>query len=1365
MVIMSVRNDILIELVKEVLGPRDGPNEILAHGHDPRDEYITGVLAPNSLTQSILNIDADIDDIGKEATSEEDQDSQLKISAPEIFAPALHPKDLPRSLGISFTIESNNDVPLIEICTTWARYLPHSEGWIRTPLSFISGPIPINEANEWDTNDNVKIILRSSLQDNGDYKVSVYLQNIINQVEARPTTSEFVFQPQIRVYCPDGINLKPVGRDVDQSRNHQGDVGNDDSGLLIYRNRKAFARGHMCSAIWKEIDPERPSSSTSTYNSAPYCWVDKNIIERADQEKFTPSDIRTEFVPIYPIGSPSMVWNDHHGQSPMLDSGSLAEVWNPDEINENLQPLVVGYRDWIENQRNSINGIPEEFRRIANQNIQNCEDAANRIEAAIGLLVSNEDIRLAFCFANKAISIQSLWVRGQGMIWRPFQLAFLLLNIQSIVDPTHPDRNKCDLLWFPTGGGKTEAYLGIMAFVIAFRRLRALSDDVTDRSGSGICVISRYSLRLLTIQQFRRTLHLITACELLRVKNITARNIPTGWRPDDCSNQNDWVWGGVRFSLGLWVGSKVTPNDLISYGPFPGPSGLTLSLGALDLLKGGRFGYAGPDYALRRRIQSARKIEMNGEPAQITHCPCCNSITAIPTQGLESGRHNLNLLFRGDPRLDCMIPDFQINDGFPLINNFRIDPIDQQGFFTLTLDFTLTIGQVLTLQDIENWWYNLISPLLGDVQLLSSSPTRPGYFLLNYYNVQNQEHACNFDIYCPNPICELNGNGWAELVPLSREDTSTPEERGITPALQPIDDDTLSIVLPHFDNYEWQLIPNGFRQMEYIDGKFISSRIPIPAFTVDSQIYHRCPTIIIGTVDKFAQLPVEPKIANIFGNVTHYHSRWGYYRSGVLPSYDGQLSSRFRSDPPVRSSSDTLRTSVQPFHPPELVLQDELHLIEGPLGGLVGIYETVVDTLSQRTFSGVSIGPKYIASTATVRQAHTQVQALYNRELYQFPPSAINSDDRFFSIESETHPLELTGSGRIYVGICAPGKGAQTPIVRIWSSILQEAFIQWTRLQNSEADNFFTLVGYFNAVRELAGAESLYRQDIIQRLLFRAGTNARELENYIELSGRTDSLTLPKILEDLNVSAPNSTPAVFTTSMFGTGVDVNRLGLMVVHGQPKSTASYIQATGRVGRSDAGLVITFLRSSRPRDLDHYEFFEGYHRALYKHVEPVTVTPFASRARERALGPIGVALLRQAREIEGITVNDEWPIQQRLIGRLYHCYANRMATHRNDPEVRIIEELVERRAMNQPPGRIPRPLETQSECSLGFNRWENRSRMIENMDHFIYKEYATLRPPEREVVLGDPHHRSLGLFQVYQNVPQSLRDVEEATTLKS
>ena len=256
------------------------------------------------------------------------------------------------------------------------------------------------------------------------------------------------------------------------------------------------------------------------------------------------------------------------------------------------------------------------------------------------ILCQDEDARLAFCFANKAIDMQSRWKNPANPIrWRPFQLAFILLNIAPLANPNHPDRNTCDLLWFATGGGKTEAYLGLTAFVLGLRRLRAKRRELgQDLTGAGVSVLSRYTLRLLTIQQFRRALGVITACERLRMLDAGHSN-RTGWRPQACPRTENYLWGGLRFSAGLWVGGGVTPNNLMSIGPMPIPNqtGFMMIAGALDILRGLKPDYHGPDRELAQYVQQVRRnLQVEGEPAQVTQCPCCHTDLAVSSEGLKS---------------------------------------------------------------------------------------------------------------------------------------------------------------------------------------------------------------------------------------------------------------------------------------------------------------------------------------------------------------------------------------------------------------------------------------------------------------------------------------------------------------------------------------------------------------------------------------------------------------------------------------------------------------------------------------------------------------------------------------------------------
>jgi hypothetical protein len=925
----------------------------------------------------------------------------------------------------------------------------------------------------------------------------------------------------------------------------------------------------------------------------------------------------------------------------------------------------------------------------------------------IDLLCNDDSARLAFCFANRAMALQSRWTRARVDPWRPFQLAFQLVNLTAIRHDRGPDRLICDLLWVPTGGGKTEAYLGLAAFAFSLRRIlsrQAGSSDV----GGGVSVLSRYTLRLLTIQQFRRALALVTACETLRVARTgTGR----GWRPRGYPDTCDLLWTSRRFSIGLWVGGNVTPNGLFDFSFAAADGHIEKVRGALSILKG-EFG--------------------EGEPAQVLKCPACSAILAVPPEGFPQGRGaTIHLVLEcqspASPSAAALSGPNQTTGGgqgpVPLFAVSSAQAVTHVNRDFHTLSITFVPATDVSPKDVDRWGTNVVLPAFGRrARFVCARASRPGYFFRTAPFRGGRTNDVDFELFCPNPSCALNaGDPWSEETPAGPN--RPPDAFEITPGQ--------------------------------------SSRVPIPALTVDDQVYHQCPTMVVATVDKFARLAFEARAASLFGVVDHYCDRHGYYRAGCPPART--LPPRPTDHPP-----GVTPLAVPGFPPPDLVLQDELHLIEGPLGSMVGIYETAVETLASRTVGGQPRRPKYVASSATVRQASDQVQSLYDRRLAQFPPPGIDIDDNFFAAGGEAHALDSEPPGRLYVGICAPGRGAQTPIVRIWSRLLQHVEARHDAgAAPRDLDCFWTLVGYFNAIRELAGAVALARQDIPERMAFISAAPRPCSDEPMELSSRASSVELPGMLERLGerLGTGNPVDTTVSTSMFGTGVDVPRLGLMVVHGQPKTSSSYIQATGRVGRERGGLVVTFYRASRPRDLSHYEFFVGYHRELYRHVEPITVNPFSPRARDRALGPVSVALLRQAVELPGsagpLHIRGLWRIQQRHQGG-WHCRAGDMASAQAAPEVVALPAAFEARALAQPSGRRPQPGLVANEATSEITRWAQLAALAG--PSLLYYESAMVYAPSNMVVLGDLAHETLGFPVAYENAPNSLREVESTTTFK-
>uniref|UniRef100_UPI0025E32C24 helicase-related protein n=1 Tax=Eubacterium sp. TaxID=142586 RepID=UPI0025E32C24 len=373
----------------------------------------------------------------------------------------------------------------------------------------------------------------------------------------------------------------------------------------------------------------------------------------------------------------------------------------------------------------------------------------------------------------------------------------------------------------------------------------------------------------------------------------------------------------------------------------------------------------------------------------------------------------------------------------------------------------------------------------------------------------------------------------------------------------------------------------------------------------------------LSTVDKFANLPWEVRTNALFGRVDRKCSRDGYVAIG-------------EDHPQRHNRTDSLEAStltpVKQFLPPELIIQDELHLITGPLGTVYGAYETIIEDMC--TYDGIK--PKYVVSTATIKNAEAQAKCLYARQhTTQFPPSGFEIGDSFFikEIPIEKDPF------RKYVGICAPGQSVKTALLRVYSIILQAAHNYSCQDEFKDViDPYYTLVGYFNSIRELGGAVRLLQDDIpkrIKRIKKKYDFDSyRNLFHNVEITSRMASYKIPEKLNQLeiNYESRDCLDTAIATNMIAVGMDVDRLGLMVVTGQPKQNSEYIQATSRIGRAFPGLVVTLYNAYRPRDLSHYENFTGYHSQLYRFVEGTTATPFSARARDRVLHALIISAIR-------------------------------------------------------------------------------------------------------------------------------------------
>ena len=1319
----NLRKNMVEELMKEVQGPRYGVNEVIAF--NPWDEYISGIVIPQSWANNVNESAASPDTeniVEIEDSISEDSNSDGDINS-DFSSSALDPRSMIKSFGLSFSIQEAN--PTLSICATWGRYFEDYESekafridgkeieterlelseekiWKRYSFGEIFN-IDINDEEldddtirkyahrkneliiektlknfesevdiDTEVDGEVKIYIKRLNMGNDLYTISVYMLNQLNYKQSpndyHADIDKCLFQPSIRLLC----NKEIKTQNVEMLNESEKELD------FLYRHKPTISTGHMCSSIWKDID---------------YCdkinidqlWPDYSLrLEKnKEYEKFLKPDLRTEFIPLYPVTLPN--FDNKELDSDDFKAEDLADK-SPNELFETLSQLPNLYGEWIDENLEKIDEIEEEnYKTIAKKLIEDERKALKRMQKGIQLIKDEDLVYTSFCFANKTIALQNSWGQEtkREFKWRPFQIAFFLMNLEDIFFEDSKNKETMDLLWIPTGGGKTEAYLGIMAFTIALRRLKAVENH---ESGAGTSIISRYTLRLLTVQQFRRTLKMITAAEYLRIDNSQKY---IGWRPKYSKVKGDWIYGSTRFSTGLWVGGAVSPLHLVKKG------------GAMDLLKG----------------KDVKDTFSSGEPAQILKCPVCDSWLSVPKSGLNDKVNKLHIVIEAGTLSQIDIEKI-MNDIFKdneVINYKKISSNNHKaGYYTVSFE----IIDKFSRKQFED---ELVSPIMEyGIEVASLSPFNIGYFTsLNYIKRTrvDAEGDFDFEIWCTNPECDLNNVKWEEGCPYP----NSPE--------------------PDF--------PDGQYKRNLVSPFMDDTRMPIPAYIIDDQVYNRCPTVIISTADKIARLAFEPKAGAIFGNVNNFNKYYGYNRNGMFP----------------KECVNVLKynKAIEPLKTPDLIIQDELHLIEGPLGSLFGLYEAMISAIIEKQGGN----PKYIASTATISNAQKQVDLLFSKKLYQFPPHGLDISDNFFVKDYDSEEAwNEEKPGRLYLGVYAPGKGPMTPQIRLWGRMIKTS---GDNLDDSMIKNFWTVVAYYNSIRELGGALAMYRDDIKNRLrniidldynkkldeeddtyYGEIGNKRRELneDGKQELSSRIDSTELPLILDNLERDGINDIPkfdAIFTTSMFGTGVDISHLSLMIMTSQPKTTGSYIQATGRIGRKNGGLIVDFLKSGRPRDLNHYEMFPSYHSKIYLDVEPVSVSPFSRGCLSRGLGPSVVAFLRNAFDLKV-----KWEEND---GK------NTIKNKNADEDINFVYHFINDRLgkMENVDSDSLKPILRYFENAI--DDWKTVADSIEDKKRLqMYENYYI--KPQQNVVLGDTgHEKNDNLKVVYSNAPQSLRDIEE------
>lgn len=1082
----TVRENLVDILQRELLGPIHGPDELLPFS--PRSQYLVGHIAPVRLTGATANGDDTPDsDRGELAEARADETAVTEVRGVPAYAADEHEADaedddaedrapkqglmFPSSMGLRFQVPP--DLEAFTVTASWGTYESVQTDKVTKagrPIRHFQR-IPVEEPRTVRLADltpgrMTTITLRDTIclrldrfDDPACDRVLIEIALCNDRETPMPIPiGMWMFQTKLYVDAGGAEVFLPVCDVLEQDwAEHDPEVQRLN---LQYRNRLEFAIGRTCSVDWTVKQASRRAAAVWT------TWLP--VAE-------TPQTKAREV------------------ENALLSMDALATA-TAEQVRTGLQPLIAGYGEWLDTQQAAAEQLPAHLLDTADLALVEARRARKRLQEGLNHLVDDAEALRCFQFMNTVMRDQRIASQvaalrasdatisitdaqskvaeagAKAASWRPFQLAFILMQLGALTDPSAPLRSaehlaQVELLFFPTGGGKTEAYLGLAAYTFAIRRRQGIVDSVDGPldGRDGVAVLMRYTLRLLTAQQFQRATALMCAAELARQADET-------------------TWGTEPFRIGLWVGTDVSPK---------------------------RFEEADEQLTKANEYGAHRLTVL-----QVQRCPWC-----------------------GTP---------------------------------------ITAAQV------------------------KADATARRVF-----------------VYCGDDLARC----------------------------------------------------------PFAKGGQVSEGLPI--LTVDEEIYRLTPAFVIATVDKFARLAREGEAAALFGYVGRRCARHGY----VHPDYAACNIST--AHPAVPGYPTATVHPVSRLRPPDLIIQDELHLITGALGTCVGLFEVAVETLaSWEQPDGKPVRPLIVASTATVRNAQEQVRGLYGRRLEIFPPQVLDVADTYFSREI---PITKATPGRRYVGVSAQGVRLASAEIRVAEVLLSAGQLLLDR-SGIAADPYLTLVGYFNATRELAGMTRYMGDDVqnrVKRPRKESGFPPRHgaafgLLNTGELTARIASSEIGRTLDRLGLEFDpdyDTTEAfqarlaaqrdgkkvptrkevpfdvVLATSMLQVGVDVQRLGLMLVVGQPKNTAEYIQASSRVGRDPErpGLIVALGNWARPRDLAHFEQFRHYHETFYSQVEALSVTPYSPTSLDRGLDGLLVSVARviQAPLDDGLSQErSAWRIKEQL-----------------------------------------------------------------------------------------------------------------------
>lgn len=996
------------ELYKPYYWVVGGVKEEILQRESPIQRYVSGLLFPLGTNEDEeISLETPIDKVTVEEKDIQKREDLFDLregieNTEDDGEVELFPQRndyMPSTMGLTFCVDKN--LPYFNVKIQGGNYTPHHvrikgesksiQWWLRESVEGVWN-VSISDLLVNKQMDTIVKMTNKKGEEIGYYKIQI--QARIREVRGKYIVTVSVtnrsdyeginklqlilFQSEMCISTPENYSFSTYPKQYEMKEKISEEEASTE---LLYRNEKIYAFGHGCAAHWEQ-NHDRVNELTTT---------------------FMPEYETLSMTPNVTVKKGS---KEIELEIKMSDLAGLSSDEHPEKI---LNPLINGYEEWINNKEKEINKkIPETLRPVANKHLRLCRDSLIRMKKGLELLHEEKNLE-AFRLANLAILLQQvngkekrfgvvennkilfdksfkevtndeINLKNANNSWRAFQIAFILLSIESFVNEKSNSREIVDLIWFPTGGGKTEAYLGVAAFQMILRRLRNPLD-------AGVDVLMRYTLRLLTADQFQRSSRLICALEYIRRKNQEKL-------------------GEVPFSIGIWVGSKTTPNT---------------NMEAKNILS---------------KLQKNKK---NVQEFIVNHCSWCGANLGFYEEKGNKKKHYL---------------------GYKIENNKLV-------------------------------------------------------------------------IHCPDRNC------------------------------------------PYHEE--------------------------LPIYIVDETIYEKRPTFLIGTVDKFVQLVWKKQARYLFGI-----------------DLNGE---RF-------------------VNPPSLIIQDELHLISGPLGTLTGLFETLIEELCLKKVNDEVIKPKIIAATATIKQFEEQALALFGRENSKlFPSPGLENEDSFFATPAIDKKTGKPMPGRKYVGVYTQTVRIMMAQVMTFSSILQST----NEIEESERDPYWTLLAFYNTLRELGGGLTLTQTDIPQysnSMTLRKGQKApRYINNYLELTSRKQSHEISKTIDELKVeydgnkknSRNTAIDLCLASNIIEVGVDIDRLSVMAIVGQPKMTAQYIQVSGRVGRrwwERPGLIFTLYSNTKSRDKSHFEHFREYHQKLYAQVEPTSVTPFSDSSLERGLHAVIVGFLRQA-----------------------------------------------------------------------------------------------------------------------------------------